>query len=229
MKYIIIGLGNFGSSLAEKLTNMGHEVIGVDHTMSKVEAIKNKISYAVCLDSSDPQSVESLPFNNTDILVVCIGENIAANVMTTALMKKQNIPRLISRSISALHETILEAMGIDEILRPEEESAERWANKLTTTDLVDSFKLTKGFSVVEVKVHDNFIGKTLEQLALIKNYNVLVLTIFKQVIEKNLIGIPRNVSKIQGVISANTVFEKDDIMVLYGKDSDIKRLLEDNS
>jgi len=227
MKYIIIGLGNFGSAIAEKLTNLGHEVIGVDQQMQKVEAVKDKITYAICLNSSDPQAVSSLPLKNTDVVMVCIGEDIAANIMTTALMKKMNVPRLISRAVTALHETVLEAMGIDEILRPEEESAERWVKKLTSSHLIDSFELSKGFSIVEVSVPDKFVDKSLEQIALIKNYNVLVLTTIKHSIEKNIIGIPRKVSNVQGVVTAKTIFAKDDIMVLYGNDNDIQKLLQE--
>ncbi|MDD3321543.1 MAG: TrkA family potassium uptake protein [Paludibacter sp.] len=226
MKYIIIGLGNFGSSIAEKLTNLGHEVIGVDQNMHKVEAVKEKVSYAVCLNSSDPQAVSNLPLKNTDVVMVCIGEDIAANIMTTALMKKMKVPRLISRSVSALHETVLEAMGIEEIVRPEVESAERWVKKLTNSQLVDSFELSKGHSIIEVIVPDKFVGKTLEQIALIKNYNVLVLTKINQTTERNLIGISHKTSKVQGVITADTVFEKGDIMVLYGKDTDIQNVLK---
>jgi len=227
MKYIIIGLGNFGSAIAEKLTNLGHEVIGVDQQMQKVEAVKDKITYAICLNSSDPLAIGSLPLKNTDVVIVCIGEDIAANIMTTALMKKMNVPRLISRSVSALHETVLEAMGIEEILRPEAESAERWVKKLTSSQLIDSFELSKGFSIIEVTVPEKFVGKSLEQIALIKNYNVLVLTTIKKTIEKNVIGIPRKVLNVQGVVTAQTIFEKGDIMVLYGSDKDIQKLLQE--
>ena len=227
MKYIIIGLGNFGSSIAEKLTNLGHEVIGVDNEMHKVEAVKDKISYAICLNSTDTQAVSSLPLQNTDVVIVCIGEDIAANIMTTALMKKMNVTRLISRSISTLHETILEAMGIDEILRPEEESAERWVKKLTNAHLIDSFELSKGYSIIEAVVPDRYIGKSLQEIDLTKNFKVLVLTTIKEIIEKNIIGIPRKVSNVQGVVNAKTILEKDDIMVLYGKDVDIQRVLEE--
>ncbi|MBU0487157.1 MAG: TrkA family potassium uptake protein [Bacteroidetes bacterium] len=227
MKYIIIGLGNFGSSLAEKLTNMGHEVIGVDHEMHKVEAVKEKVSYAICLDSTDSMAVESLPLQNTDVVIVCIGRDVGANIMTTALMKKTKVPRLLSRSNSALHETVLEAMGIDEILRPEEESAERWVKRLTTSRLVDSFELSKGFSVIEAIVPLKFVGKTVEELDVMKVFNVLVLTIIKQTKERNLIGIPRKVAKVQGIVTAKTVFSEGDIMVLYGKDDDIQNLLKE--
>jgi len=227
MKYIIIGLGNFGSSLAEKLTQLGNEVIGVDNNMEKVDAIKEKITHAICLNSIDTKAVMSLPLKNTDVVIVCIGEDEGANILVSALMKKMNVKRLISRSVSPLHETVLEAMGIEEILNPEEETAERWAKKLTTKGVIDSFELTKKYSIVEVVVPEKFVGKTVEQIGIRRNYNVIILTTIKLIKEKNLIGIPRSTRKIQGIATGETTFSKEDIMVLYGTNEDIQRLLKE--
>jgi trk system potassium uptake protein TrkA len=227
MKYIIIGLGNFGSALAEKLTFAGHEVIGVDKNISRVEAIKESVTHAVCLDSADPTAVVSLPLKNADVVVVCIGENEGANIMATALMKKLNVKRLISRSLGPLHETVLEAMGVSEIVRPEEETAERWVKKLTNTSILDSFELTQGFGVVEVTVPDKFVGRSLEEIGFIKNYSIIVMTILKKTFNKNIFGASQTVLLQQGIPHANTIFELGDIMVIYGKHDDIKRLLED--
>lgn len=159
MKFIIIGLGNFGSSLAEKLTRMGHEVIGVDNKIEKIESIKDKVTHAICMDCRNQECIKNLPLKNTDVVIVSIGEDEGANLLTTALLKKMNVPRLISRSVSPIHETILEAMEVTEIVRPEEETAERWAKKLTTTGMIDSFELTENYSIVEVKVPRKFAGK----------------------------------------------------------------------
>jgi len=115
MKFIIIGLGNFGISLALKLTEMGHEVLGVDKQMEKVDEIKDKIAMAFCLDCKYQEAVNSLPLKNTDVVIVTIGEDEGANLLTTALLKKAGAPRLISRAVSPIHSTILEAMEISEI------------------------------------------------------------------------------------------------------------------
>lgn len=140
-----------------------------------------------------------------------------------------NVPRLISRSISDIHETILESMNITEIVRPEAEAAEKWAKKLTTTGLVDSFELTDQDSVVEVKIHGKFVGKTIEEIGFNKDYNVIVLTIMKAAREKNLSGVIKNAPKlqIQGVAKADTILNEGDIMVLYGNNKDIQKLLEE--
>jgi len=229
MKFIIIGLGNFGSALAEKLTQMGHEVIGVDKQYDKIQGIKDKITRAICLDSRQQEAVSTLPLKNTDVVIVAIGEDESDNLMTTALMKKMNVSRLISRSNSPLHETILEAMGVTEIVRPEEETAERWAKKLTTTGVIDSYDLVNNYGIIEVKVPEKFVGRTIQEIGFSKEFNVIVLTIIKNVREKNLIGILRNVSKLQieGIATADTVLNEGDIMVLYGHNDDIHNLLSE--
>lgn len=229
MKFTIIGLGSFGFALAEKLTLLGHEVIGVDNNIEKIEDIKDKISHAICLDCSNPLAVNSLPLKNTDVVIVAIGEDVGANLLTSALIKKMNVPRLISRSSSSIHETILESMKITEIVHPEVEAAERWAKKLTSTGLVDSFELTDEYSIVQVVIHGKFSGKTVQEIGFNKNYNVIVLTIMKSVTEKNQIGVLRNVSKlqIQGIAKAETILEEGNIMVLYGHNKDIHKLLKD--
>lgn len=227
MKYIIIGLGNFGSALAEKLTNSGHEVIGVDKEMMRVEAVKEIVTHAVCLDSSDSEAVKSLPLRNADVVIVCIGENEGASIMATALMKKNNVNRLISRSISPLHQTVLEAMGITEIMCIEEESAERWVNRLSNTGVINSFELTKGYGVVEVEVPMKFVGITLEEIGFTNNYNIIVLTTIKKTFNKNILGVSKPVFLPQGIPTAKTTFVEGDIVVLYGKNEDIHRLLAD--
>lgn len=227
MKFIIIGLGNFGSALAEKLTHMGHEVIGVDKKLQRIEDIKDKIAQAICLDSTHEDSVKSLPLKNTDVVVVGIGEDEGANILTTALMKKMNVTRLISRSVSSLHENVLEAMEVTEIVRPEAETAERWAKKLSSPGILDSYELTSKYSIVKAKVTSEFSGKTVQEVGFLKNFNVIVLTVIKDRKRKNLFGIIKNVSELEinGIAKADTVLNEGDIMVLYGHGSDIQKIL----
>jgi trk system potassium uptake protein TrkA len=226
MKYVIIGLGNFGSSLAQKLTRMGHEVIGVDNKMSKVEALKEKITHTICLDTTDEQAVGHLPLQECDIVMVCIGEDEGANILTTALMKQSKVKRLISRAVSPLHETILEAMHVDEIVHPEEETAERWAKKLNIRGVVDSFELPGEFSIVEATVPDHLAGMTLEEAALNKKYNVLALTTIEIDKVANGIGVAKKIPRVIGVASSQTVLKEGAIMVIFGQTADIQRLLK---
>ncbi|MFO7754824.1 MAG: TrkA family potassium uptake protein [Bacteroidales bacterium] len=227
MKYIIIGLGNFGASLAEKLTQAGHEVIGVDNDMDKVEAYKTNITHTINLDCRIQQAAEHLPLKDTDVVIVCIGEDEGANLMVTALMKHLEVKRLISRAISPLHETVLEAMGIKEIIHPEKETADRWTKKLTITGVVDSFSLSGDYGIIEATVPERIVGKKLGDMDLINDYGILVMTIIKVFEKKNMIGVSREVTEVQGVASSETLLEKDDILVIYGRIKNIKQFLNE--
>jgi len=226
MKYIIIGLGNFGASLAQKLTALGNEVIGIDTSMTRVDALKEKISHTICMDSTDEYTVSGLPLRDTDIVIVAIGEDQGANVMTTALLKNFQVKRLISRAINPLHEKVLQAIGVDEIVHPEEETAERWAKKIVLRGLVDSFELSEDYSIVEVKVPARYAGMTVAEAKLREKYNLLVLTTIKNAQEKSSVGRSRNVLKVQGVASPNLVLELNDILVVYGSNHDIQDFIK---
>jgi trk system potassium uptake protein TrkA len=226
MKYIVVGLGNFGASLAKKLTEQGNEVIGIDTDMNRVENYKEKISHTICMDATDEFTVSGLPLKDTDMVVIAIGENKGANVMATALFKNFQVKRLISRAIEPLHEKVLYAIGVDEIVHPEEESAERWAKKLCLKGVVDSFELGDDYSIVEVNLPPKYDGKTIKEIGVRENYGLLVLTTISNREEKSLIGKSRNINKVEGVASPNNVLNKNDILVVYGSNDDIKRFLK---
>lgn len=226
MKYIIIGLGNFGSSLAEKLTAQGNEVIGIDTSMTKVDAFKEKISHTICMDATDEYTVRGLPLKETDIVIVAIGENQGSNLMTTALFKNLEVKRLISRAINPLHEKILLAIGVDEIVHPEEETAERWAKKLCLTNVVDSFEVSDDFSILEVTVSQKYAGKSIREIGFRNNYNLLVLTTIKKITVKSILGKSRTQNIAQGVATPDLVLEENDIIVLYGSNKDLQYFLK---
>ncbi len=188
MKYIIIGLGNFGASLAQKLTEQGNEVIGIDTNMTKVDAFKEKISHTICMDATDEFTVSGLPLKDTDIVLVAIGEDQGSNIMTTALLKNLQVKRLISRAINPLHEKVLQAIGVDEIVNPEVETAERWAKKLCLSNVVDSFELNDEYSIIEAKVSAGNVGKSIREVNFKKKFNLLVLTVIKEVEVKSILG-----------------------------------------
>lgn len=226
MKFIIVGLGIFGASLAEKLTAQGNEVIGVDSRMEKIEKLKEKITHTICLDATDQDAISTLPLKNTDVVIVCIGEDQGANIMVTALFKNLNVKRLVSRSINSLHENVLQAIGVSEIIRPEEETAERWAKKLCLVGIIDSFELNKEYSIVEVLVPPQFIGKTIEEIGFRQNHNLLVLTIIKNSEVSSIIGRKRLIANVQGIPNPDTAFAEDDVMVIYGANKDIQKLIK---
>lgn len=226
MKYIIVGLGTFGASLAKKLTAQGNEVIGIDNKMEKVDLFKEKISHTIFMDATDEYTVTGLPLQETDVVIIAIGENQGANLMATALFKNLKVKRLISRAIDRLHEKVLTAIGVDEIVHPEEETAERWAKKLCLKNVVDSFELNDQFSILEIEVPLKYVGKTIQQIGLKPKFNLLALTTIHKTTTQDALGGTGKQHRVKGVASADTLLKEDDILVVYGANEDLKKFID---
>lgn len=224
MKVIIFGLGNFGMSLALSLTETGNEVIGVDNKMDKVNLIKDKISHSVCLDATNEQAYQALPIKQADIAIVAIGENEGAAIITSAIIKKLTKARVISRSISTIHDTVLQAMGIEFIVHPEQEAADKLTDKLNLKNIVDNFKIDKRFSISEIVTPSAFVGKTIIELNFRVNYNLNIVTILRKKEKTNLIGASTTQMEVIGIPSGDTVIEKDDVLVVFGLNDKISEI-----
>ena len=199
MKYIIVGLGNFGSSLGIALTRQGHEVIAIDSSMQKVEAYKEVISHTICMDATDEYTVKGLPISDTDIVIVAIGEDQGENVMVTALFKTLKAKRLISRSINPLHEKVLQAIGVDDLIHPEKEAAKRWAKRLSLRYFVDSFELSDHFSLVEISIPRTLIGQSVGKLEFEQKFNIRLLSTMRYEYYEDSFGRTQSKPSIRGL------------------------------
>jgi trk system potassium uptake protein TrkA len=224
MKYIVLGLGNFGKALAIRLTELGHETIGVDSNMQKVSQLKENITHTVCMDCTDRSAVSSLPLKDCDAVVVAIGEDEASSLLTTALLKQLNVKKIIGRVVSDLQRTVLEAMQIEDFIVPEEESAERLAMRLDNSGIVDSFKISEKYSIIETKVPPRYIGMTLAEADLTKRYNVIVLTVLT-LSKESKGGLPRIFKSASGIATPETVMHENEVLVLFGELKDIEKLM----
>ena len=225
MKYIIVGLGNFGSSLGMALTRHGHEVIAIDSSMQKVEAYKEVISHTICMDATDEYTVKGLPIVDTDIVIVAIGEDQGENVMATALFKTLKAKRLISRSINPLHEKVLQAIGVDDLIHPEKEAAKRWAKRLSLRYFVDSFELSDHFSIVEISIPVALIGQTVDSLQLEQKFNIRLLSTMRYEYYEDSFGRTQSKPSIQGLAVPEQILKDKDVLVIYGANKDINQFL----
>ena len=224
MKYVIFGLGSFGKALAIRLTELGHEAIGVDSNMQKVTELKDRITHTVCMNCTDRSAVSSLPLNDADAVIVAIGEDEASSLLATALLKQLGVKKIIGRVVSDLQKTVLEAMQIEEYILPEEESAERLAMRLDNSGIVDSFKISERYSIIETRVPNRYIGMTLAEADFTNRYKVIVLTVLtlSKGTEKGLI---RTFKTASGIARPDTVLQENEILVLFGELKDIEKLM----
>ena len=228
MKIIIIGLGNFGGAVATKLAALGHEVIGVDSNIQKVENVKDKITYSVMLDCTDIQALKTLPIHESDVVLVAIGEDFGASILTTAILKKMDVKRLVSRAISPIHRTILEAIGVLEILSPEDDSAERFVKKIDLSNVLDYLDVSEDYAIVEAIIPNKYIGLSIRDIDIRKKYNINIMTIKQDRETKSLTGGSYIKTQVIGVVSPDYIFEANDVVLAFGNMADIKRWLHKN-
>jgi trk system potassium uptake protein len=226
MKFIVFGLGNYGGALALKLISLGHEVIGVDKNMTLVEKYKHTITHAISLDAGAPDAVRGLPLKEVDIVINAIGENEGSNIMLTALLRQLSVNRIICRVITPLHQTVLEAMGIEEFVYPEADSAERLAYRLDLKGVVDSFKITDRYQLIEVEIPERYADRKLADIDFLK-YPVQPVTLLRRMEERSLIGTRHKVKHVVGVLTPDTMLRRDDILVLFGEVDKLEDFIED--
>jgi len=229
MKVIVIGLGNFGKALAIQLSEMGHEVIGVDKSFEKVDQLKDQMSHTISLDATNPAAIKQLPIKDTDLAIVAIGEDEGASILTAAVLKTSGFERIIARALSPTHDNVLEAMGIDEIVHPEQDSAERLAKKLNLKIAIESFEIDRNYSIVEIKTPKEFIGKSILDVDPRRNYDINIVTILRKESRKNLLGARTTEWTAIGVITPEEVFQEDDILVAFGENTAITEICVNNS
>ena len=211
MKIIVFGLGNFGMSLALSLTETGNEVIGVDRQMDKVNLVKDKISHAICMDSTNELAYNALPLKDADKVVVAIGENEGAAIITTAIIKKLSDVKIISRALSPIHDTVLEAMGI----------YDRLTKQINFKTTLENYQLDDNYTISEVKSKPEFHGKTLAELNTIDKYHLNLVTIIRKREKTNLIGKKSIIKETIGLPKPDTILLEDDILVVYGENKNI--------
>jgi len=162
MNFVIIGLGNFGASLAKMLSSMGHEVIGVDRDISKVEFYKDRISQTICLDASDIHAIRALPLTDADMVIVAIGHDFGSSVMINALLRKMNIKNIYGRETSSIHITVMNALGIEKTINPEFNSALMFAEKLVIQGVKNIYPLSREIKIAEIPLSPDLVGQPLD-------------------------------------------------------------------
>ncbi|MGV3767814.1 MAG: potassium channel family protein [Chitinophagaceae bacterium] len=226
MKFVVFGLGNFGASLSQKLVGLGHEVIGTDVKPELADKFKNRITHTITLDATNRSAMQVLPLGDVEAAIVAIGENEGVNIMATALLKELKVKRIICRVTSPLQKTVLEAMNINEFTYPEEDSAERLAYKLDVKGAIDSFKVSDEYQLLEAELPARFFDKKVSEIEWAEKYKAQLVTIIRNVEEKNIFGLKSKKPKVLGVLSQDTTMREGDILVLFGAIGDLERFLE---
>ena len=221
-KYIVAGLGVFGYRVAIRLAEQGQEVIGIDSDMDIIENIQDNITQALCMDSTDERALMSLGLDTFNVGVVGIGENFEANLLTAVLMKNGGVQRVVSRAVHPIHIRILKTVGIDDIITPGIDSAEKLVSGFLHHSLLEIIHIDKKTSVAKIIAPLSFVGKTIGKLNLRAQYGVNVISVNRGPHDEN------DEAEISNP-GAETMIEKDDVLLVIGDSSRLERMTKGGS
>lgn len=209
--YAVIGLGKFGFAVAETLAKAGYEVMAVDANEDIVQSIAGEVSYAMRADITETGVLESLGISNVDAVVVGIAENLEASIMATIYAKEVGVKYVMAKAENKLHATILKKVGADDIIFPEWSMGTRVAKNLMSGGFVDFFELSSKFSLAELSVPGEWVGKSLIELNLRDQYGV------------NVIGVKVG-DDVQVNVKPDEVFRADQTLMIVGENDSLAKL-----
>ena len=173
--YAVIGLGQFGMTVALTLAEANCDVLAIDDKDDNVQDIAEKGSYAVKADVRDPGVLESLGVQNADVAVIAVAENMEASITATMQVKELGVPLVMAKAMNSLHGRILEKIGADKVIYPEHSMGVRVARNLLSSGFIDMFELSSDFSMAEFKIPQEWIGKTLRDLKIREKYHIILI------------------------------------------------------
>ena len=213
-QFAVLGLGRFGKSMAKTLAELGNQVMAIDYTEEKINAIADVVSQAYICDITNKEALRSLGINAVDVAIISIASNFEASILATIICKDFGIPRVIAKAKTSMHAEILKKIGADEVVVPEKDMAFKMAHNLTNSNFVDLFAITKKHTIVEIKAPKVWYDKQIDQIDVRKKYGVNVLGLLRE--NGDFVGNPKPSDSIK----------ENDIVVMLGTNEQFMKIRE---
>lgn len=210
-EFVVIGVGEFGSNVAKTLANSGATVMAVDKDEKRLEKIANNVTHSICADVTDPEAMKQLGIRNYDGAIVGIGHDLESNVLITMQLKEMNVPFIMAKAAAEIEGRILSKVGADKVIFPDREMGIRIGNDIMNGNYFEAIELSEEYSIVDLPVPENWVGKTLQEAKIRSRYGV------------NVIGI-RGREDVDINPDADRRFVEEDILIVLGHNSDIQNL-----
>jgi trk system potassium uptake protein TrkA len=204
----VLGLGRFGTSLALELVRRGTEVLGVDSTQRVVQKFADELTHTAVADTTDVEAMRQLGVPDYQRVVVGIGTDLEASILTTAVLVDLEIPNIWAKAISREHGRILQRVGAHHVVLPEHEMGERVAH-LVTGRMLDYIEFEHDFAMVKTSPPDDIVGRPLSETG-VRNRDRIT-----------IVGVKRPGEDFT-YATENTVLQADDILIVSGKVDDVE-------
>ena len=211
--FVVIGLGRFGSAVAEELCALGHQVLAIDTDEAAVQKMADRVTQAVVGDCRDMDVLRALGVNHARCAVVAFSDDIGNSVLITLNLKELGIPRIVCKARSASHEELLRRIGADQVVFPEQESGRNLAHTLNNTEILDYIELSEHYSIVKTGVPASWVGKSVGELASRKQYKV------------NIVSVQGADGSLQTVPLPDYVFRPGDLVFSLGRNEDNDKVI----
>lgn len=212
MKHIaVIGLGLFGTSVAETLVQQGHYVLGIDINEQRVQMLARQLNQCVTVSNTDEETLLALGIKEFDAVVVAIGD-IESNIMVVQTLQEIGVKRVMAKAVSHRHGRVLQRLGVSQVIFPEHDMGVRAAHSLSGDRVIDYIELSDEYNIVEIQAPRHFVGKTLDEIDLRKNYRVTLIAIKTA---KSIFVSPPADTKIEAQSELVMIGKNEDLTVFY--------------
>ncbi|MDN5710012.1 MAG: TrkA family potassium uptake protein [Planococcus sp. (in: firmicutes)] len=209
-EFVVIGLGRFGGSIVRELIEQGADVMAIDKDHERVDEFASIATQAVVADTTDESVLKSLGVRNFEQVIVAIGENIQASILTTLMLKEIGVKKITVKAQNDYHAKVLHKIGADKVVHPERDMGIRIAHNILSNNVLDYLELSDEHSIMEIKANDKLAGYTLIELDIRAKYGI------------NIVAIKRGDDIIVSP-QADMEIEREDILIIIGSDADINR------
>lgn len=211
--FVVIGLGRFGSAVATELCSLGHQVLAIDGSEERVQAVVNQVTHAVSGDARDPAVLRALGVRNYDCAIVAVGDDIGNSTLITLNLKEMGLKEVICKAQSHVHRKVLQKIGADRVIFPEHEMGVKLAQSLSSCNILNFIELSDDYGIVEITPPKSWQGHSISQLDVRAQYKV------------NIIAVHSGASGQMTVApGAKYILQPDDVVVTLGRNEDISRL-----
>ncbi|MDI6703615.1 MAG: TrkA family potassium uptake protein [bacterium] len=222
----VIGLGQFGISVAKTLVQEGVEVIAIDRKEEKIQEVRDVVSQAVKIDATDEKALITLGIPEVDVAIVSIGQNIQQSILVTLLLKEIGVKEIVAKAITPLHGRVLEKIGVDKIVSPEIDTGVRIARSLAFPNILRQIEVSSRHSIVEILAPERFVGKTLKEINIRERYGVNIIAIKREITHIDDKGDVTHVDEVDISPKADDMIAKGDILIVFGDNESMKKIRE---